>query len=278
MKQLPKMTWGEQTDQQPIYFAHANAYPPDSYLPIIKALTEQRQVVSYLQQPLWQPTPDPSGLKNWHQLAADVIEFFDQNKMKNVVAVGHSLGSVTAFMAAQKRPDLIKALVMIEPVALPWFFCWLTRAFPAVVKKRVKIIDKALSRPNRFDSIQAAYDFHRKARAFKRISDDNLWHYIRAGISRQADGSFGLTYPREWEAQVYATATYFRGELLRSSLPVLGMRGGHSDTIDEKFWTQWKTNAQHQFVDFPDHGHLLPLENPGAVVDSLLPFVKQHLP
>ncbi len=276
MKQLPKMTWGEPTDQQPIYFAHANAYPPGSYLPIIEALAEKHQVVSYLQRPLWKPTPDPSGLKSWHDLADDVIDFFDQNKMKNVVVVGHSLGAVTAFMAAQRRPDLIKAMVMIEPVALPWFFCWLTRAFPSMVKKRLTIIQKALGRPNRFESKQAAFDFHRKPRAFKRISDENLWHYIDAGIVAE-DHEFRLAYPREWEARVYATATYFRGQLLHSKLPVLGMRGAHSNTIDEKFWLQWKRNSNHRFVDFPDAGHLLPLEEPDAVIKQLLPFVEQHL-
>ena len=276
MKQLPKQSWGDATNQQPIYFAHANAYPPGSYQPIIDALTEHRQVVSYLQRPLWQPAPEPKTLKNWQQLADDVIQFFDQNNMKNVVAVGHSLGSVTAYMAAQKRPDLIKALVMIEPVTLPRFFCWLTRAFPALVKKRVKIIDKAMNRPDRFDSLQAAYDFHRKPRAFKRISDDNLWHYIRAGIIEQG-GEFRLAYPRQWEAQVYATATYFRNDLLNSKLPVLAMRGAHSDTISAGFWGKWKKNSSHQFVDFPDNGHLLPLENPTAVIESLLPFVQKHL-
>lgn len=276
MKPLPYKTWGEATDETPIYFAHANAYPPGSYQPIIDALTSKRQVVSYLQRPLWQPTPEPETLQSWHQLADDVIAFFDQNKLKNVVAVGHSLGSVTAFMAAQKRPDLIKALVMIEPVCLPWFFCWLTRVFPRTVKKRVSIIEKAMRRPNRFESKQAAFDFHRKPRAFKRINDENLTHYINAGVTERG-GEFHLSYPREWEARVYATATYFRNQLKTSQLPVMGMRGSHSDTIDARFWQQWRDNPNHQLIDFPDNGHLLPLENPDEVIAAMMPFVEQHL-
>jgi pimeloyl-ACP methyl ester carboxylesterase len=145
-----------------------------------------------------------------------------------------------------------------------------------LVKKRVAIIQKALGRPNRFESLQAAFDFHRKPRAFKRISDDNLWHYINAGIKAHGD-EFRLSYPREWEARVYATATYFRAQLLDSSLPVLGMRGAHSDTIDEKFWLKWQRNQNHRFVDFPEAGHLLPMEEPAAVIDKILPFVERHL-
>lgn len=276
MNQLPKQVWGEQTDRSPIYFAHANGYPPGSYQPIIDALAKDNQVVSYLQRPLWQPTPDHKELKNWHQLTADVIAFFEQNNMRNVVAVGHSLGSVTAFMAAQKRPDLIKALVMIEPVTLPWFFCWLTRVFPAVIKKRVTIVNKALNRPNRFNSMQAAFDFHRRPRAFKRISDENLMHFIRAGITKKDEEEFCLSYPRAWEAQVYATATYFRGQLRRSKLPVLALRGAHSDTISANFWHSWKQNKNHQFVEFETAGHLLPLEEPEAVIEHILPFIEQH--
>ncbi len=276
MNQLPYKTWGEKSSETPIYFAHANGYPPGSYQPIIEALAAQRQVVSYLQKPLWQPTPGPNELKSWHQLADDVIRFFDQNNLKNVVAVGHSLGSVTAFMAAQKRPDLIKALVMIEPVVLPWLYCWLTRVFPGTVRKRVSIINKALNRPNFFESEQAAFDFHRRPRAFKRISDDNLWHYVKAGVTQKDDG-YHLTYPREWEARVYATATYFRGQLLKSKLPVMGLRGEHSDTIDAKFWRQWQKNSNHQLIDFPGCGHLLPLEDPAGVINAVMPFVEQHL-
>ncbi|MCB1582527.1 MAG: alpha/beta hydrolase [Xanthomonadales bacterium] len=276
MSPLPFKTWGKPTSETPIYFAHANAYPPDSYQPIIDALAEQRQVVSYLQRPLWQPTPALDSIDSWWDFADDVIQFFDENNMKNVVAVGHSMGAVTAFMAAQKRPDLIKALVMIEPVALSWFACWLTRVFPKTVKARVNIIAKALGRPNRFESKQAAFDFHRKPRAFKRISDENLMHYINAGVTQQGD-EYHLTYPREWEARVYATATYFRGQLLKSKLPVLAMRGGYSDTISADFWKKWQQNTNHQFVAFEDCGHLLPLENPEAVIAEILPFVEKHL-
>ena len=275
MQELPKQTWGDAGNRTPVYFAHANAYPPSSYSPIISALAEQQQVISYLQRPLWQPAPAPATLHNWQQLADDVIRFFDQNQMKNVVTVGHSLGSVTAFMAARKRPDLIKALVMIEPVALPGLFCWMTRLLPSLVKSRVHIIDKALNRPNQFDSLQSAFDFHRNTRAFKRLSDDSLWHYIRAGFQPCAQG-FCLTYPREWEARVYGTATAYRHHLLRSQLPVLAMRGGHTTTIDEKFWHRWQQNPNHRLVDFPDAGHLLPLEDPQGVLAEVLPFVEQH--
>lgn len=276
MNNLPYKTWGKETAETPIYFAHANGFPPETYQPIIDALATRSEVVSYLQKPLWQPTPALESISNWHDLVDDVIRFFDENQLRDVVAVGHSLGSVTAFMAAQKRPDLIKALVMIEPVALPRIFCWLTRMFPALVKKRVKIIDKALNRPNRFESRQAAFDFHRKPRAFKRISDENLWHYINAGVTEH-EGEFHLTYPREWEARVYATATYFRGQLLKSKLPVLAMRGGHSDTLSKEFWQKWQQNQRHEFIEFPDNGHLLPLENPDGVIENTLPFVEKHL-
>jgi len=276
MQELPAQTWGTDTGQSPIYFAHANAYPPGSYVPIIEALSGYRQVVAYKQRPLWQPTPDPDSIRNWHDLADDVIRFFDQQQLRNVVAVGHSLGSVTAFLAARKRPDLIKALVMIEPVALPWVYCALTRLFPVLVKQRVAIINKALGRPNQFESLQAAFDFHRKPRAFKRISDEHLWHYIRAGVNQSTDG-FTLTYPREWEARVYATATYFRNQLCAAELPVLGMRGGHSDTISSAFWERWQNNPHHQFAAFPEQGHLLPLENPEGVIRAMRPFVEQHL-
>jgi pimeloyl-ACP methyl ester carboxylesterase len=54
------------------------------------------------------------------------------------------------------------------------------------------------------------------------------------------------------------------------------LRGAHSDTIDAKFWQQWKSNPNHQLIDFEHNGHLLPLENPGGVIQRIMPFIEQH--
>ncbi|MCF6301535.1 MAG: alpha/beta hydrolase [Proteobacteria bacterium] len=262
-------------DKPVLYFAHANAYPPASYRSIIEPLTRDHHVVSYLQRPLWSNPPKPASLSNWHELADDVIRFFDQQGLKNIIVVGHSLGAVTSFMATRKRPDLIKALVMIEPVTFPWVLCSISHLMPSIIKQRIGIIKKTLNRPDCWQSRQQAFDFHRKTRAFKKVSDKQLWHFIEAGVKKQKN-HFTLSYPKHWEAQCYATITYFRNKLLKSELPILALRGQYSDTIPLSFWKKWQNNPKHKLVQIPAAGHLLPLEMPDQINPLIEQFISKH--
>lgn len=273
-KLLPFESFGDK-DKPVLYFAHANAYPPAAYRSIIKPLTRKHHIVSYLQRPLWPNPPKPASLSNWQELADDVIRFCDQKGFKNMLVVGHSLGAVTSFMVARKRPDLIRALVMIEPVTFPWVFCALTHIMPVILKKRINIIKKALNRPDCWQSKQQAFDFHRKARAFKKVSDKELWNFIDAGVKKQ-DSHFILSYPKHWEAQCYATITYFRNQLLKSELPILALRGQYTDTVPVNFWKKWQNNPRHKLIQIQGASHLLPLEMPDQINPLIEQFVSKY--
>ena len=130
MKNLPFIKFGADPAKPTLYFGHANAYPPEAYQSLIDPLLVDHQVFSYLQRGLWQPSPHINTIKSWHDLADDVIRFFDQQGLRNVIGVGHSLGAVTSFLAAQKRPDLFKALVMTR--------CFSCRSLAAVLRNSVQ--------------------------------------------------------------------------------------------------------------------------------------------
>lgn len=272
MKTLPHTTFGADHTKPTLYFGHANAYPPGAYKQLIEPLLDKHQVVSYLQRALWQPSPHINTIQSWHDLADDVIRFFDQQGLKNVIGVGHSLGAVTSFLAAQKRPDLFKALVMIESVVFSRAFCGLNALMPKYLKKKVPIINKALNRPDQWENKKQAFAFHRRARAFKRVSDAVLWDFIEDGVVPKGN-HLTLRYPKIWEAKCYASVTYFRNQLLTSKLPILAFRGKHTDTVPADFWQKWQGNPNHQLVECADASHLLPLERP----EWLTPQIKQFI-
>ena len=280
MSQYPFQFWPAakrtHNKRQAIYFAHANAYPPASYSTIIDGLRELAPVISYLQRPLWPEPPVAETVTSWHDFADDVIAFFEQEKIVNVLAVGHSMGGVSAFLAATKRPELFKALVMIEPVVYSRFFCGLNKIFPKFIREQIPIIKKTLNRPHQWPSLQAAFDFHRRTRAFKRVSDEHLWQFINAGVKADNNGTFQLAFDKHWEAHIYQTVTPFRKQLMQSTLPVLALRGAETDTIPAAFWQRWQQNKHHQLVEIPDSSHLLPLERPEQVLAHVIPFIDSH--
>ncbi|WP_395373499.1 alpha/beta fold hydrolase [Marinicella sp. W31] len=260
---------------QVLHFAHANAYPPAAYKDLIQPLLHKHRVIAYEQRPLWPDAPEPQSLTSWQVLVDDLIRFLDQQQLQNIIGIGHSMGSVVSFMAACKRPDLFRALVMIEPVAFSRTVCWFNRSLPWFFKQRIALIQKTLNRPDCWESQQAAFDFHRKARAFARVSDAALWSYIQAGVVNH-EGSWKLRFPKAWEARCYGAISFFRSSLLNSQLPVLAFRGVHQSTIPDVFWQHWQQNTHHRLIEMPDHGHLLPLEAPTLVSEHILEFLTHH--
>ena len=270
---LPFIDFGGEGET--LHFAHANAYPPASYKQVIEPLKQTHRVIAFEQRPLWPDAPDPKSLRSWQTLVDDLIAFFDQQQLRNIIGVGHSMGSVVSFMAACKRPDLFRALVMMEPVAFSRSACFYNRLMPWVFKKRIPMMKKTLNRPDRWPDQQAAFDFHREKRAFARMSDDALWDYINAGVVAK-ENAWVLRYSKHWEARCYGAISYFRNRLLDSTLPVLAFRGGHNSTVPTDFWAQWQRNPNHQLIDMPEYGHLLPLEQPQEIGKHMMAFIQKH--
>ena len=75
-------------------------------------------------------TADPRKLKSWRRYRDDVIDWMDRHAPGGAVLGGHSMGGCVALMVAGKRPDLVKGLVLIDPVILhPRFYFW-AHVFP----------------------------------------------------------------------------------------------------------------------------------------------------
>lgn len=51
---------------------------------------------------------------SYQQMAEDVVRFFDENELENVILLGHSMGGKTAMQLALKFPDRIAALIVVD--------------------------------------------------------------------------------------------------------------------------------------------------------------------
>ena len=87
-----------------------------------------------------------------------------------------------------------------------------------------------------------------------------------------------LAFPRDWEAQIYCTPPTDVWTLLPEfaalRIPTLALRGAETDTISNSSWTEWqKIQPRADFRDLPGLGHLLPLEDPTAIVAETRRFL-----
>ncbi len=260
-----------------LHFAHANGYPPRAYRPLIERLLPAFHVLAAHARPLW-PGSRPEGFKNWNPLTEDLIRFLDERRARGIVGVGHSMGGVSTLDAALRRPDLFRALVLIDPVIFRRRFIWgwLFLKSLGVGDRLHPLISGTLRRRRAFASVDEMFARYRRAPIFSRLDDDGLRAYVESLAQLRPDGQVELTYPPEWEAAIYRHGPPdLWGRMAALRLPLLVIYGAESDTFRAPAMEKMTHRIPHaSFQAVPAAGHLVPLERPAAVAEALLAFLK----
>jgi pimeloyl-ACP methyl ester carboxylesterase len=259
-----------------LHFAHANGYPPRAYTPLLEFLTARYHVIAQPAQPLW-PNSDPTGVHDWRSFADDLLGALAERADGPVIGVGHSLGAVTTLMAALHRPELFRAIVLIDPVIFVRPSLWLWRVIKALgLGKRLHpLIPGALKRRRVFENIDEMFARYRRAPVFSRMDDAALRAYVDSLAAPRADGQVALNYAPEWEVAIY----YFGppdlwSEMPRLVVPMLLIYGAQSDTFSPRALAAMRRalpTATYRRIE--DAGHLVPLERPADVCQTILAFL-----
>jgi pimeloyl-ACP methyl ester carboxylesterase len=260
-----------------LHFAHPNAYPPECFRQFLASFTERYRVVGMVQRPLW-PNQQPEAVTDWRVLADDLIGFFDQEGWRDVIGVGHSLGAAVTMLAAVKRPELFRQLVLIDPVFLS----------PSILEAAAQLPDKGTNSPyvlaarnrrNRWPDKAAAFAHYRQKPVFGRFTDEALWDYVNYNIVPDGTDTVTLRYTREWEAHLY-TLLIQQGEAVWAALPkvahpTLAIRASQTDTLFEEAWLWWQQlQPTATFIEVPEVSHMLVLERPSLVAQIVLAYLK----
>jgi pimeloyl-ACP methyl ester carboxylesterase len=260
---------------KPVVFAHANGYPPGSYRQFIAPLLDHCQLTAYRHRPLWGEKVPPRRL-NWTIFADDLIHTLEAGMDGPVWMMGHSLGGAVSMMAATRRPDLFRGLILIDPVLMPTRRVLAMRLTPRRTRERMPMIRKTLNRPNQFADHQAAFDFHRGKRAFTDMSDEVLWDYVHAGTVAEGGQGLQLAFGREWEAGVYTSVPWLWPLLRRLRLPTLGLRGETSDVLGPGAMRRWALLQPAAELHSCPGGHLLPMEQPAGTAGYVIDFLQRQ--
>ena len=262
-------------DQRPVVvFAHANGYPPGSYRQLLTPLADKFRVFTVEHRPFWTDQPAPARL-DWEVYADDLLETLRRETEAPVFFMGHSMGAVISVLAALKKPQACLGIVAIDPVLLPKRL-WLPNQLLQRVGKDLPMVSSALRRPGIFDSYQAAFDFYRGKRPFRRFTDESLWDYVHEGHMAQSDGSVVLRWSGAWEACVYRSAPPVIGRLGALKMPMIGIVGADSEVIRPASLAQWRRAQPQIVIETLPGGHLLPMENPAACLPVIEEFLLAH--
>lgn len=261
-----------------LHFSHPNGYTPACFRRFLAPFAEHYRVLAAHHRPLWYLTPGaPEAGRpeevihwDWDIFVDDLLRFLDEQGAGPVIGVGHSLGAVTTMLAARRRPERFRAIVLIDPVFLPPQLLELARANPELADTRPPV-RVAMQRRHRWATRREAFDRFREKAVFARFSDEALWDYINEGLHDEGD-EVVLSYPREWEARFYARPpTNVWDALPGLTVPTLAIRAAASDTLFEEPWRLWQSlQPGAMFVEIADVGHMLTMEQPETVAAAIL--------
>ena len=257
-----------------VHLAHANGFPPGTYRPLIGYLREYHQVVALATRPLW-PGSHPESAPSWHPLAGDLVRGLEALGMHRILGVGHSIGGVLTMWAAIRRPDLFRAVVLIDPVILPPATLALLQLMRALgLEGRQPLVRGARRRRRTWPDRQACFQHYRPKDVFSRWSDESLWAYVEAGTRPTTGGRVELVYPPEWEAHIFATSpvdVWQTVPLLQ--VPTLVIRGQETNTFRAASQRRFARLAPHaRFSVIPEAGHLVPMERPEETAEEICRF------
>lgn len=251
-----------------LHLAVANGFPPQTYRPLLEPLTAHYRVVSLPPRALWPeigPPPEQTG--SWRELADDLLAGMRQHNLTDVIAVGHSFGAVASLLAALDEPARFRALILLDPTILPPA---IMEAIGAAQRQggelRLPLVDGALKRRSRFDSITEAFDYWRGKRLFADWSDAALRLYAESMTRPAPDGGVELAWSPAWEAYYYQSVyadTWNDLPRLDGLMPLLVIGGEITDTFvteSQKLAQELLPHAQHLAVR--GYGHLFPHSAP----------------
>ncbi len=248
-------------------FMPANGFPPRTYLPMLRGLAGFR-AISLPPRALWGDQAAPTAYCSWRDAADDLLRGLDCFDLRDIVAVGHSLGGVLSMLALIKEPARFRALVMLDPVLLPQATLdRLAQARDAGQIENFPLVQGARRRRQYFDSREHAYNRFREKPLFADWPAESLNLYVEYGLRPREDGAgFELAWSPAWEAHYFATVyrDIWRDlPALNGLAPTLIIRAEYSDTFPADSYTKAQSLApQAAFHEMKGQGHLFPQAAP----------------
>lgn len=242
-----------------LHFAHGNGFPALCYTQMLNALSEH--FACYYVDRLGH-NPQFPVTENWSYLVDEVINSIVQQCNEPVIAVGHSLGGVLSLLAAIQRPELFKAVIMLDSPLLG-------RLKSNMVKlaKTLGLIDRLTpahrtrGRRQRWQNKEQLIAYLRERPLFKTFSEACLEDYINYGLKKEEAG-YQLRFDSHIEYLIYRTIPHqlhhYAGKLKVPAALIYGTQSSVVDRFDVRY-------MKHHFniQCFKIKGtHMFPMENP----------------
>lgn len=275
------IAFGDPVKPVEILFLHATGFNAITYESILEPLGGQAHVAAVDMRGHGRSKlpANPGRMHSWNKFRDDVIQMLEQTSPHGTVLGGHSMGGTVALLVAAKRPDLVKALVLVDPVLMRRAaYRWMNIPLLGRLGRQSALSKGALKRRRSFGSPAEAAESLKGRGAFKTWRTPFLEDYVIDGVLRQDDGQFGLACTPEWESAVFKAHAYRPWRAIRKlrfrkgkpRIPLIMLQAEHNSTAQpdtEVLVHKVRPDAAVNRV--PGTTHFVPMERPYVVRDAL---------
>ena len=253
-----------------LLFSHATGFNAQTYRTLLQPLSERLQIYAtdarghgFTSLPAM-----PGSAEGWTIYRDDMVRFLDGLDGRPMILAGHSMGATTSVLAALHRPDLVRALVLIEPVFAPAKWSWDYFRQRSHFGNGNPLAERAEKRRDTFDSLESAETSYRGRGAFKTWPHAMLNDYLKGGLLPvEGETRMHLACKPTWEAETFRSVPFGITTLAtKLRCPVTIIYGGLSDACSDAEARRFARNhAGTRRVRIAKATHFLPMEYPDVV-------------
>jgi len=241
--------WGDAAAGRPLVFVHGWSCNRSFFAPQVERFAARQQCVAFDHRGHGSSDVPDADAMTIEALAADVAAQIEDLELEGAVVIGHSMGAVTGFELAHRRPELVAGLVMVDSAPL---------------RKSDTVAELMRGTADAMD-VTAESDSLRRSMVAEFMFTDSASTELRTWILDEMALTPAITARTFWRALAdYTAARPLRG------VPVMHIAAGNELTGDD---TLRLLLPDGRLEATPDVGHFNQFEAPGRVGDLIDDFV-----
>lgn len=263
-----------------IVFSHANSYSASTYRQLFagwRAAGHEVAAIEHFGHDAQFPVD-----RRWSGMTQQLTALIDSLPQPRVWLVGHSMGGYLSLLAAGRRPERVRGIVLLDSPIIHGWKSGLVSVVKAVGQMdRVSPAAVAVRRRDRWPSLDEVHSHFARKPIFARWHPDVLKDYIHFGTEQDPADSTGkarrLSFRPSIEAEIYATVPHRLMPWLRlhpPGGPVAFVAGTHSREVRRAGLGATQRITQGR-ISWIDGTHLFPFERPQETVQTVLAWMER---
>lgn len=274
------LEWGaDDPHKTPLHFAHANGFNGQTYSRILSGLSDRFHIRAWDARGHGATTlpADPARHRNWYVYRDDLIamiEPFVKATGRKIILAGHSMGGAASVMAAAARPDLVRGLVLVDPVMIPSGARYIMLLSQRLGFDGNPLALGAEKRRASFPDKESAVSRYEGRGAFRTWPRGFIEDYIAGGTRTRDDGQIELSCAPAWEAANFRAQGHNIGRSVRVlHVPFAMLYAEHGTTCRPPFPSlMMRRDPKAHVMQVKGSTHFLPMEFPDVVAQEIRAF------